>query len=131
MQGMRCWSGRSGPSLRKWTISIRSCTVVFHKSLPDKKFAEIKAVSGDLTSKAEAVTKATLSKRMEGRKPPRSRPPPVDMLKAAMDLETACRGDDDAAIEGAVLTFHAKYQALERSSIDANIARTAFLLFRL
>jgi uncharacterized protein (TIGR02246 family) len=38
----------------------------------------------------------------------------ADLLMAAMELETACRGDDNAAIESAVLTLHTKYQALEK-----------------
>ena len=87
--------------------------VVFHKSLPDKKFAEIKAVSGDLKSKAETVMKATLSKRMEA-KSAAFQAASADLLMTAMELETACRGDDNAAIESAVLTLHTKYQALEK-----------------
>jgi len=87
--------------------------VVFHKSLPDKKFAEIKAVSGDLKSKAETVTKATLPKRIEA-KSAAFQAASADLLMTAMELETACRGDDNAAIESAVLTLHTKYQALEK-----------------
>jgi hypothetical protein len=85
--------------------------VVFHKSLPDKKFAEIKALGGDLRSKAEALTKATLSKRMEA-KSVAFQAASTDVLKATIELETACQGDDNAAIESAVLTLHMKYQAL-------------------
>ncbi len=87
--------------------------VVFHKSLPDKKFAEIKAVSGDLKSKAETVMKAALPKRMEA-KSAAFQAASADLLMAALELETACRGDDNAAIESAVLTLHTKYQALEK-----------------
>ena len=87
--------------------------VVFHKSLPDKKFAEIKAVSGDLKSKAETVTKAKLPKRIEA-KSAAFQAASADLLRAAMELETACQGDGDAAIESAVLTLHTKYQALEK-----------------
>lgn len=87
--------------------------VVFHKSLPDKKFAEIKAVSGDLKSKAEIVMKATLPKRIEA-KPAAFQAASADLLMAAMELETACLGDNNAAIESAVLTLHTKYQALEK-----------------
>ena len=87
--------------------------VVFHKSLPEKMFAEIKAMSGDLKTRAEAVTKATLSKRMES-KSAMFQAASADMLKAAIELETACQEGDNAAIESAVLTLHAKYQALEK-----------------
>jgi len=87
--------------------------VVFHKSLPDKKFAEIKAVSGDLKFKAETVTKATLPKRIEA-KSAAFQAASADLLMAATELETACRGDDNVAIESAVLTLHTKYQTLEK-----------------
>lgn len=101
------------PVLKEMDDFHKVLYVVFHKSLPDKKFAEIKAVSGDLKSKAEAVTKATLSKRMETRFAA-FQAASTDMLKAAIEFETACQGDDNAAIESAVLTLHTKYQALEK-----------------
>lgn len=101
------------PVLKEMDDFHKVLYVVFHKSLPEKMFAEIKAMSGDLKSKAEAVTKATLSKRMEA-KSAAFQAASTDLLKAAIELETACRGDDDAAIESAVLTLHTKYQALEK-----------------
>jgi hypothetical protein len=101
------------PVLKEMDDFHKVLYVVFHKSLPDKKFAEIKAVSGDLKSRAEAVTKVTLSKRMES-KSAAFQAASADMLKAAIELETACQGGDNAAIESAVLTLHAKYQALEK-----------------
>jgi hypothetical protein len=101
------------PVLKEMDDFHKVLYVVFHKSLPDKKFAEIKAVSGDLKSKAEAVTKATLSKRMEARSAA-FQAASTDMLKAAIEFETACQRDDNAAIESAVLTLHTKYQALEK-----------------
>jgi len=101
------------PVLKEMDDFHKALYVVFHKSLPDKKFAEIKAVSRDLKSKAETVTKATLPKRMES-KSAAFLAASAAMLKAAIELETACQGDDDAAIESAVLTLHTKYQALEK-----------------
>lgn len=101
------------PVLKEMDDFHKVLYVVFHKSLPDKKFAEIKAVSGDLKFKAEAVTKATLSKRMEARSAA-FQAASADLLRAATELETACRGDDNAAIESAVLTLHTKYQALQK-----------------
>jgi hypothetical protein len=101
------------PVLKEMDDFHKALYVVFHKSLPDKKFAEIRTVSGDLKSKAEAVTKATLSKKMEA-KSAAFQAASADLLKAAMELETACQGDGDAAIESAVLTLHTKYQALEK-----------------
>ena len=101
------------PVLKEMDDFHKVLYVVFHKSLPEKMFAEIKAISGDLKSRAEAVTKATLSKRMES-KSAAFQAASADMLKAAIELETACQGGDNAAIESAVLTLHTKYQALEK-----------------
>jgi hypothetical protein len=101
------------PVLKEIDDFHKALYVVFHRSLPDKNFAEIKAVSGDLASKAETVTKATLSKRLEA-KSAAFQAASADLLMAARELETACRGEDNAAIESAVLTLHTKYQALEK-----------------
>jgi hypothetical protein len=101
------------PVLKEIDDFHKALYVVFHKSLPDKKFAEIKAASGDLKSKAETVMKATLSKRMEA-KSAAFQAASADLLMAATELETACLGDNNAAIESAVLTLHTRYQALEK-----------------
>jgi hypothetical protein len=101
------------PVLKEMDDFHKVLYVVFHKSLPDKKFAEIKAVSGDLKSKAETVVKAALPKRIEAESAA-FQAASADLLMAALELETACRGDDNAAIESAVLTLHTKYQALEK-----------------
>jgi len=101
------------PVLKEMDDFHKSLYVVFHKSLPDKNFAEIKAVSGELKSKAETVTMATLSKRLEA-KSAAFQAASADLLTAAEALEKACRGEDNAAIENAVLTLHTKYQALEK-----------------
>jgi hypothetical protein len=87
--------------------------VVFHKSLPDKKFGEIRAVSPDLQAKAEAVAKAQLSKKMEARID-RFQAAASDLVAAATALAAASGDADDAAVEKAVLVLHEKYVALEK-----------------
>lgn len=42
--------------------------VVYHKYLPNKEFDKIKSVSDDFILKAEVITKATLPKRLEGKR---------------------------------------------------------------
>jgi len=61
--------------------------VVFHKSLPEKKFGEIRAVSPDLKAKAEAVAKARLSKRMEARNDRFQAADPADRLSRPDPLQ--------------------------------------------
>src|SRR5512139_1105049 len=41
--------------------------VVYHKYLPEKEFVKIKEASGDLAARAEAITKASLPKRLESK----------------------------------------------------------------
>lgn len=101
------------PVLKEMDEFHKALYVVYHKSLPEKKFGEIRAASPDLEAKAGAVAKATLSKRMESRNE-RFRTAAADLVAAAASLAAASRGMDDAAVEKAVLALHEKYVALEK-----------------
>ncbi len=101
------------PVLKEMDEFHKVLYVVFHKSLPDKKFGEIRAVSSDLKAKAEALPKAKLSKRMEARND-RFQAAAADLVAAATALAAASGGTDDAAVEKAVLALHEKYVALEK-----------------
>jgi hypothetical protein len=100
------------PVLKEMDEFHKVLYVVYHKSLPDRKFGEIRAASQDLEAKAEAVAKATLSKRMEARNE-RFRAAAADLAATATSLAAASR-DTDAAVEKAVLALHEKYVALEK-----------------
>jgi hypothetical protein len=84
--------------------------IVYHRYLPDKDFAKIKEAGGDLTAKAEAITKASLPKRLESRT--------AAFQKAAADLHEAAKAlaatAADTPMAAAVEAVHAKYQALEK-----------------
>jgi len=86
--------------------------VIYHKYLPDKKYDEIKAVAADLRLKAEAATKATLSKRLESRAAA-YQTAAGKLLEAAQKLEAACAAGSGPEIEKAVEEVHSSYQALE------------------
>ncbi len=101
------------PVLKEMDAFHQVLYVIYHKYLPDGKTAEIKAVSADLAAKAEAVTKATLPKRAEG-KAADFQKAAADMLAAARALEAACRTGADAAVKDAVEVLHSRYQALEK-----------------
>lgn len=101
------------PVLKEMDDFHKVLYVVFHRLLPEKKWADIRAAAPDLALKAEAVTGAKLSARLESRA--------ADFQAAAGELRRACqalaaaaKGADDAALEPAVLAVHAKYQALEQ-----------------
>ncbi|HSA95559.1 MAG TPA: hypothetical protein VLJ16_05880 [Acidobacteriota bacterium] len=87
--------------------------VVYHSYLPEKKWDEVRKAAPELDAKAEAVTKATLSKRLE--------PKTADFTAAAAGLKAATAelvalgaGADGLALVKAVDKIHAKYQALEK-----------------
>ena len=101
------------PVLKEMDEFHKALYVVFHKSLPDKKFGEIRAASPELKAKAEAVAKAQLSTRMEARND-RFQTAAADLVAAATSLVGASAGADDAALEKAVLALHEKYVALEK-----------------
>ncbi len=101
------------PVLKEMDEFHKALYVVYHKSLPDGRFGEIRAASPDLEAKARAVAKATLSKRMESRNE-RFQAAAAGLVAAAASLAAASRGTDDAAVETAVLALHEKYVALEK-----------------
>jgi hypothetical protein len=87
--------------------------VVYHKYLPEKKYAEINSVAADMVAKAEAVTQATLSPRLAA-KTEAFQAAAVKLLAETKALETAgkeCLEKDIAAI---VAKVHAAYQDLEK-----------------
>ena len=100
------------PVLKEVDAFHKVLYVVYHKYLPDKKYGEIRTVASDLVAKAEAVTKATLSKRLE----PRTaafQEAAGKLLAAARALEAACAAGAGLEIEKAVESVHSSYQALE------------------
>jgi len=84
--------------------------VVYHKYLPATDYPKIKEASADLTAKAEAITKASLPKRLESRTEA-FRKAAADLYDAAKALATAA---PDASMAAAVETVHTRYQALEK-----------------
>ena len=101
------------PVLKEMDEFHKVLYVVFHKDLPDKKWDNIRAAAPDLMAKAEAVTKATLSARLQ---------PKSEIFNAAaaalVEAATALAGlgpqAEGAAIEQAVLKLHTRYQELEK-----------------
>jgi hypothetical protein len=84
--------------------------VIYHKYLPDKDYEKIKGVSGDLTVKAEAISKAALPKRLEIRAEA-FRKAAAELYEVTKAMAVASPGP---AMASAVEATHAKYQALEK-----------------
>ncbi len=87
--------------------------VVYHKYLPNKEFDKIEAVNDDFILKAEAITKATLPKRLEA-KTDEFTAAAGELLEASENLKKACATQDADTIEKAVDSLHTKYQNLEK-----------------
>jgi hypothetical protein len=86
--------------------------VVYHKYLPEKKYAEIGIVAADMAAKAEAITKATLSKRLEP-KTEAFQAAAATLLAETLSLEAAGKAGLDKDIPSLVDKVHRAYQALE------------------
>jgi len=95
------------PVLKEMDDFHKVLYVVFHKDLPDKKWDNIRAAAPDLKAKAEAVAKAPLPTRLQ---------PKAEAFNAAAAglVEAAAALADGAAVEGAVLKLHTRYQELEK-----------------
>ncbi len=101
------------PVLKEVDAYHQTLYVVFHKLLPDQKWAEIKSAAGELATKADAVVGATLSKRLESRADA-YKAAAAELKTATAALVAACDKGKPASIEAAVNTVHTKYQALEK-----------------
>ena len=86
--------------------------VIYHKYLPEKDYESIKSVSEELQQKAEAITTAKPTRRIE---------PMVEqfntaaneLLTATNELVETCQSDNNEMIETAIENIHTKYQNLE------------------
>jgi hypothetical protein len=101
------------PVLREVDDFHKTLYVVYHKYLPGKEYAKIAGASGDLLTRAEAIAKAALPKRLEPKAQAFATAAQA-LLEAARALaETAGSGRGDW-IAAAVEAVHARYQGLEK-----------------
>ena len=87
--------------------------VVYHKYLPNKEYANIRSVCDRMILHAEAITKAALPERQEG-KTEEFTAASMDLLAASKKLKATCLTENPDLIENAVESLHTKYQALEK-----------------
>ena len=85
--------------------------VVQHTYVPDKRWAEVCKVSGELRTKAEAIAKATLPKRAAA-KADAFKTASAALAADARALVGACTANNAAAIEKATEALHARYESL-------------------
>ncbi len=101
------------PALREVDEFHKVLYVVYHKYLPKKEFHSIKSVADDLVQKAEAVTKASLPKRLES-KAEDFTAAAQELYASSKSLTEACQQGNEESIEKAIDHLHTKYQNLEK-----------------
>jgi len=101
------------PVLKEMDDFHKVLYVVYHKDLPEKKWDNVRAAAPDLKAKAEAVTQAKLSTRLEA-KAGAFNAAAAELVKAASALAALGPEAAGAAIEEAVLKLHSRYQDLEK-----------------
>jgi hypothetical protein len=101
------------PVLKEMDDFHKVLYVVFHKDLPDKKWDNIRTAAPELKAKAEAVTLAKLSTRLEP-KAEMFKAAAAELVNAASTLAALGPKAEGKAIEEAVLKLHTRYQELEK-----------------
>ena len=101
------------PVLREVDAFHKTLYVVYHKYLPNKEFDKIAGVSADMVAQAEAITKASLPKRLES-KAEAFGAASLELHEAAKALAETGKTGDGEAISAAVEKVHTKYVALEK-----------------
>jgi NADH dehydrogenase/NADH:ubiquinone oxidoreductase subunit G len=101
------------PVLREVDAFHKTLYVVYHKYLPNNDFRKIAEVSADMLVQAEAITKASLPKRLESKAQAFSAAS-QELQEATAALVDASKSDEGKAIAAAVEKVHIKYQALEK-----------------
>ncbi|HOW44789.1 MAG TPA: hypothetical protein PK919_06425 [Candidatus Aminicenantes bacterium] len=88
--------------------------VVYHKYLPENKHAEICGLAADMVADAEAITRVTLSKRLEAKTEAfqAAAAALLDETRALQAAAAACAAQD---VAGRVARVHDAYMALERA----------------
>jgi hypothetical protein len=100
------------PVLKEMDEFHQSLYVVNHKFLPEKSYDKIRGASGELVTKAEAITKAELPAAQKA-KSDAFKKAAADLLAAARALDAAGKAHDHAGMEAGVAKVHAAYEALQ------------------
>ncbi len=101
------------PVLKEMDDFHKVLYVVYHTDLPAKNWEAVRAAAPDLKAKAEAVTAAKLSTRLQPKAEAFAKAS-GELVKAATVLAGLGPKADGAAIEQAVQKLHSRYQELEK-----------------
>jgi len=101
------------PVAREVDVYHKVLYVVYHKYLPERKYSEICGVAADMVAYAEAITKATLSKRLAARTEA-FQAAAARLLAETRLLEAAGKTCREKEIPYVVEKVHSAYMALEK-----------------
>ena len=101
------------PVLKEMEDFHKVLYVVYHTDLPAKNWEAVRTAAPDLKAKAEAVTAAKLSTRLQPKAEAFAKAS-GELVKAATALAGLGPKADGAAVEQAVQTLHSRYQDLEK-----------------
>ncbi len=101
------------PVLKEMEEFHKVLYVVYHTDLPAKNWEAVRAAAPDLKAKAEAVTAAKLSTRLQPKAEAFAKAS-GELVKAATALAGLDPKADGAAVEQAVQKLHSRYQDLEK-----------------
>ncbi|MBN2408431.1 MAG: hypothetical protein JXE07_01735 [Candidatus Aminicenantes bacterium] len=101
------------PVLKEVDAFHKTLYVVYHKYLPDKDFARITEAGGEMLVQAEAITEASLPKRLEA-KTEAFDAAARELFQAVKSLVESGQSGGGEAVSAAVEIVHTKYQALEK-----------------
>lgn len=103
------------PFVKEMDEYHKTLYVIYHKSLPEKKFEDIAAVMPKLVEQADAVTKYPQDKLEKRLKDKTSKYYTIsaEMLNATKELAEVMKGKDKKKQEAAIEKVHRIYQKLE------------------
>lgn len=87
--------------------------IIYHKYLPDKKYENIEYICDDLKTKAGAMLKVKLSKRLEA-KTKEYQKAVKELIESVNNLCNVLKGKDSEAIDTAVESMHTCYLNVEK-----------------
>jgi hypothetical protein len=100
------------PSLKEIDNFHKTLYVIYHKYLPEKDYKKINSLTGELLTKAEAIAKVKLSKRLEA-KATQFNEEANNLLLSVKELKEISEKGDGQSIEKAVEKMHSNYEKLD------------------
>ena len=100
------------PSLKEIESFHKTLYVIYHKYLPEKDYKKINSLTTELFTKAEAITKVKLSKRLDA-KTPQFNEAAGSLLASVKELKDISEKGTGSETDKAVEKMHSNYEKLD------------------